>query len=106
MGLTAETLTALIEPSALPAGGSMDEVLHINSSFSLGYLKPSADIKFGSSNHSFGTPGAGGSLGFADPDAGIGYAYTMNRMGFHLLFDPREQALRSAMYDCLGIEQL
>ena len=43
--------------------------------FSLGYLKPSADIHFGSSTNSFGTPGAGGSFGFADPDAEIGYAY-------------------------------
>ncbi|MFK7804403.1 MAG: serine hydrolase domain-containing protein [Anaerolineae bacterium] len=106
LGLTAETLQALTQPAAPPSGGSMDEVLHINSSFSLGYLKPSADIHFGSSTNSFGTPGAGGSFGFADPDAEIGYAYGMNRMGFHLIVDPREEALRSALYDCLGIEQI
>jgi CubicO group peptidase (beta-lactamase class C family) len=46
---------------------------------------------------SFGAPGAGGSLGFADPQAGIGYAYVTNRMGTALTGDPRDVALREAM---------
>ena len=104
LGITAETLKALTEPAKTPPNGSMDEVLHVNSSFSLGYLKPSADIHFGINEHAFGTPGAGGSFGFADPDAKIGYAYGMNKMGFHLIFDPREIAIRHALYDCLGLE--
>jgi CubicO group peptidase (beta-lactamase class C family) len=29
---------------------------------------------------SFGHPGAGGSVGFADPENGIGFGYVMNRM--------------------------
>lgn len=100
-----ETLDALTEPAAAPSSGVFDAVMRINTAYSLGYMKPSADIHFGSSQRSFGTPGAGGSFGFADPDAQVGFAYAMNRMGFYLIDDPREAALRAALYDCLGIEQ-
>lgn len=44
------------------------------------------------------TPGVGGSFGFADPDTGIGYGYVMNKLGFHLVSDPRELALRHALF--------
>jgi CubicO group peptidase (beta-lactamase class C family) len=46
----------------------------------------------------FGFPGSGGSLGFADPKAGIGYAYVTNQMGTPLTGDPRDLALRNALY--------
>ena len=59
---------------------------------------------FGSSRKAFGTPGAGGSFGFADPDKEIGYAYIMTKMGAYLVNDPREMALRDAMYRC--VEQI
>ena len=48
--------------------------------FSLGFMKPSPTWPFGSEG-SFGAPGSGGSLGFADPQAGIGYAYVTSQMG-------------------------
>ena len=106
LGLQQKTLDALTQPAQVPTAGSLDAVLQIETSYSLGYLKPSSDIHFGSSIRSFGTPGAGGSFGFADPDAEIGFAYAMNRMGFYLMDDPRESSLRTALYDCLGIEQV
>ena len=43
-------------------------------------MKPSPVWPFGSAS-SFGSPGAGGSLGFADPSALVGYAYVTSRMG-------------------------
>jgi CubicO group peptidase (beta-lactamase class C family) len=46
--------------------------------------------------------GAGGSIGMADPTLGIGFSYTPNRMGFGSPTDPREVALRDALYQCLG----
>jgi CubicO group peptidase (beta-lactamase class C family) len=103
LGLTAETLDALKRPAVPPSGGRVDLVLHIESVFSLGYVKPFPRFVFGSSAElAFGTPGAGGSFGFADPDTKIGFAYAMNRTGFRLYDDPRELALRDALYRCLG----
>jgi CubicO group peptidase (beta-lactamase class C family) len=53
---------------------------------------------FGSSDSAFGTPGVGGSFGFADPDTGVGYGYVMNKLGFHPVSDPRELDLRHALF--------
>jgi CubicO group peptidase (beta-lactamase class C family) len=50
----------------------------------------------------FGHVGAGGSLGFADPAAGLSFGYTMNRMGPGLLMNERGQALIDAAYLSLG----
>jgi CubicO group peptidase (beta-lactamase class C family) len=60
-------------------------------------MKPSPVWPFGSPR-SFGSPGSGGSLGFADPEAGIGYAYVSSQMGTRLTGDPRDIALREALY--------
>jgi hypothetical protein len=37
-----------------------------------------------------------------DPEAGIGFAYVMNRMGFSLVDDARKMALLGAVYASLG----
>jgi CubicO group peptidase (beta-lactamase class C family) len=50
---------------------------------------------------SFGHPGAGGSLGYANPELGIGYGYVMNLMGGGLTGDPRANALNDAVAACL-----
>jgi CubicO group peptidase (beta-lactamase class C family) len=74
-----------------------------DASYSLGFSKPTPAWVFGSSGNAFGTPGAGGSFGFADPDTGVGFAYVMNRMGLYPFSDPRELALRQALFrDVLG----
>jgi CubicO group peptidase (beta-lactamase class C family) len=98
LGLTASTLDALANPAIPPTKGLRDKVLHVDTTFSLGYIKPFPKFKFGSSDKAFGTPGAGGSFGFADPDTGIGFAYAMNKAGFHLYNDPRELALRQVLF--------
>ena len=80
-----------------------DKVLHVDSTYSLGLSKPVPLCLFGSSDKAFGTPGFGGSFGFADPDTGVGFGYVMNRLGFHLCSDPRELAVRQALFrDVLG----
>jgi hypothetical protein len=63
-------------------------------------MKPSAAWPFGGPS-SFGSPGSGGALGFADPGAGVGYAYVTSQMGTTLTGDPRDVALRDALYDAL-----
>jgi CubicO group peptidase (beta-lactamase class C family) len=98
LGITKETMQALTQPGKAPASGSHDHVLRVDTCFSVGMLKPSAMSRFGTSQTAFGTPGAGGSFGFADPDIGLGFGYVMNRMGFYLADDPREKALRDATY--------
>ncbi len=50
----------------------------------------------------FGHVGMGGSVGFADPAAGIGFGYTMNRMGPGILLNARGQSLVDAAYAGLG----
>lgn len=52
--------------------------------------------------NAFGHVGAGGSIGFADPEAGLSFAYTMNRQGAGLLLNPRGQKLIDAIYRALG----
>lgn len=100
LGIDEETLAALATPAALPSEGAMDEVLRLESSFALGFLKPSSAIQFGSSHAAYGTPGAGGSFGYADPDLELGFGYAMNRMDFYLIDDPRQVALRDAASAC------
>jgi len=50
---------------------------------------------------SFGHPGSGGSIGFADPDAGVGFGYVMNRWSFRI-GEPRASSLADAVKACLG----
>jgi len=98
LGLSAGTLAALTQPARPPSGGLVDLALKVPMVYSLGYMKPMPGWPFGSgANSAFGTPGNGGSFGFADPDTGIGYCYAPNRLGFGLT-DPREIALRDALY--------
>jgi CubicO group peptidase (beta-lactamase class C family) len=70
--------------------------------FSLGFMKSSPAFPFGSPS-SFGAPGAGGSLGFADPETKIGYAYVPNRKSVCLHGDPRDIAIRDALYSALPV---
>jgi len=99
LGLRRKTLDLLAAPAIPPSHGFHDECLKIDLQFSLGFMKPSRAWPFGSPS-SFGSPGSGGSLGFADPETGIGYAYVTSQMGATLTGDPRDVALRRALYSC------
>ena len=96
LGVHEDTLQQLMAPAVPPLHGFYDECLKVEVPFSLGFMKPSPKNPF-SHPSAFGAPGAGGSMGFADPQAKVGYAYVLNRMGSHLE-DPRELALRTALY--------
>lgn len=102
LDLASPTLESLMADAVLPSRGIADLVLCTDTVFSLGFMKPSPSYDFASSRRAFGTPGAGGSFGFADPDAQVGMAYVMNRMGGYLLDDPREKSLRDATYRALA----
>lgn len=98
LALSPSTRDALAAPAVPPTGGVRDAVLHVDISYSLGLGKPTATHVFGSTGKAFGWPGMGGSFGFADPDTGVGFAYVMNRMGTYPHSDPRELALRQALF--------
>ncbi len=78
-----------------------DEVLFISTRFSLGFMMSQPGASLGPNSRSFGHPGAGGSLGYADPDAKIGFGYTMNRMQSGILIDSRASRLIDALYASL-----
>jgi len=100
LGLRKETLDLLAAPAIPPTRGFYDECLKGEVQFSLGFMKPSVAWPFGSAT-SFGSPGSGGSLGFADPSAGVGYGYVTSQMGTRLTGDPRDVALRDALYSAI-----
>jgi CubicO group peptidase (beta-lactamase class C family) len=67
--------------------------------FGLGFSLPPEDAGFGSSGgEAFGCPGAGGSIGLADPGAHIGFGYTMNQMQPGIGVDPRALRIINALY--------
>jgi CubicO group peptidase (beta-lactamase class C family) len=94
--LRLETIEALMAPAIPARRGFFDECFRGPAQFSLGFMKPSETFGFGHPG-AFGAPGAGGSMGYADPQVGIGYGYVTNRMGMHLHGDPRDIALRGAI---------
>lgn len=98
--LRQETLDALSAPAIPAMNGFYDEGMMGEVRFSLGFMKPSPVWPFGNED-SFGSPGSGGSLGFADPKACIGYGYVTSQMGTTLTGDPRDLALRNVLYSII-----
>ena len=96
LGLKEKTLKQLMAPPIPPLHGFPKH----SPQFSLGFFKPTRENPFGHLS-SFGAPGTGGSFGFADPEASIGYGYVLNGMGTYIT-DPRDIALRKAMYLSIG----
>ena len=97
LGLAPATIAAL-EAAPHPAP---DRVLGVPVPFSLGFLRPSESFRFGSDNRAYGMPGLGGSIGYADPSAGIGFAYGGNQWQVALFDQPRRSALMRALQRCL-----
>ena len=97
LGLRSETLQQLSTPAIPAKRGFYDECMKSEVEFSLGFMKTNPNFPFGNPG-SFGMPGAGGSLGFADPLAQIGYGYLPNRKRVALGGDPRDVAIRDALY--------
>jgi CubicO group peptidase (beta-lactamase class C family) len=81
----------------------LDAVMGQSSRFSTGFMlsQPGPETSLGPNPHSFGHPGAGGSIGYADPTTRIGFGYAMNQMGAGVIIDPRATALINAVYQSL-----
>jgi CubicO group peptidase (beta-lactamase class C family) len=97
LGLRPDTLDLLAAPANPPSAGFYEKCMKGRGvEFSLGFMKSCAAFPFGSVS-AYGSPGAGGAMGFADPEAGIGYAYVTSQMGTTLTRDPRDVALTDAL---------
>ncbi|HAE93767.1 MAG TPA: esterase [Hyphomonas atlantica] len=87
-----------------------DATLLIPTRFGPGFMKsmdnralnagPGTSVIMG--DRAFGHVGAGGSIGFADPEAGLAFSYTMNQMGSGIFVNDRAQSLIDAAYRSLG----
>lgn len=102
LGLREETLQELTASAIPSAHGFYDECMKGEVEFSLGFMKSCPNWSFGNPS-SFGAPGAGGSFGFADPQAQIGYGYIPNRIGTTMTGDPRDVAIRKALYSATPV---
>jgi CubicO group peptidase (beta-lactamase class C family) len=75
-------------------------ILGLDIQFGLGFMVPSSIMNVGGPN-GFGHYGAGGSVGWADPDAELAFGYVMNRMDVGLAGDTRSARLIDACYDSI-----
>lgn len=61
-----------------------------------------ANATFGMGPGAFGHPGAGGCIGFADPQRELAFGFVTNTLGPYVLMDPRAQRLARVASACLG----
>lgn len=94
--LTPET----VEAARQVESDGPDRVLGVPTRFGVGFALPPM-LGAGLGPSAFGHPGAGGSLGFADPDAGVSFGYVMNQMKLGVSGDERTAGLVKALYRCL-----
>ncbi len=109
IGLSPDLIAGFAEASSAT---HCDETLRVPTRFGPGFMlrmDNQAPLRGGEGfligDRAFGHIGAGGSAVFADPEAGLAFAYTMNRQGPGLLLSPRDgraQALIDAAYTCLS----
>ncbi|MFD5628639.1 serine hydrolase domain-containing protein [Streptomyces sp. NPDC127072] len=78
-----------------------DRVLVVNTRFGLGYMLHGTASPLLSPG-SFGHPGRGGALGFADPESGIAFGYVTNGFRKSVTADARAQALVGAVRAALS----
>jgi CubicO group peptidase (beta-lactamase class C family) len=95
----------LVDPGALAEARTEqvhgpDLILHRPSRFGLGFQLTQAERPMGPNPGAFGHFGAGGSVGFCDPEAEIAFGYVTSQMGPRWQ-NPRNRALIDAVYACL-----
>ncbi len=81
-----------------------DRTLLTQTRFGLGCMLDQPDVAnatFGLGARAFGHPGAGGSVGFADPERDVAFGFVVNTLGPYVLMDPRAQKLVRVLGQCL-----
>ena len=90
----------LLQEAVVEHACGLDRVLGRPSRFGLGFQLTQPERALGPNPGAFGHFGAGGSLGFCDPEANVAFGYVMNDMGPRFQ-SPRTRALIDAVYACL-----
>jgi CubicO group peptidase (beta-lactamase class C family) len=81
-----------------------DKTLLTATRFGLGCMLDQPQVSnatYGMGPRAFGHPGAGGSIGFADPERDVAFGFVTNNLGPFVLMDPRAQKLARLLADCL-----
>ena len=94
-----------IRLAGTPQTEGTDIILQTPVRRTMGFMMPVPGTRDARGENSFGHAGMGGSLGFADPHAGLGFGYTMNQMWTSTPKrpdDPRANRLARAVYASLG----
>jgi CubicO group peptidase (beta-lactamase class C family) len=91
---------ALRAEAATSHADGTDYVLRRHTRYGLGFQLTQPGRPLGPNPGAFGHYGYGGSLGFADPEAGVAFGYLMNRPGERWK-TPRTRRLIDAVYACL-----
>ncbi len=81
-----------------------DKTLLTRTRFGLGCMLEQPEVAnatYGMGPRAFGHPGAGGSIGFADPERDVAFGFVTNNLGPFVLMDPRAQKLARLLADCL-----
>ncbi|MET7637469.1 serine hydrolase domain-containing protein [Streptomyces sp. NPDC005438] len=89
------TPATLTQARSLESQGP-DRVLVVNTRFGLGYMLHAPGSPMWGPG-SFGHPGRGGSLGFADPESGLALSYVTAALQKSVTSDPRAQAVLAAL---------
>ncbi|MER7739849.1 serine hydrolase domain-containing protein [Streptomyces sp. NPDC096538] len=92
---------ATVERARAEESAGPDRVLVVGTRFGLGYMLHGSASPLLAAG-SFGHPGRGGSLGFADPESGVALGYVTNGFRRTVTADPRAQALIRSVRECLG----
>jgi CubicO group peptidase (beta-lactamase class C family) len=90
----------LLREAVSEHSNGLDYVLERPSRFALGFQLTQPERRLGPNDDAFGHYGAGGSLGFCDPEAGVGFGYVMRTLGPRWQ-NPRNRALVDSLYSCL-----
>ena len=81
-----------------------DKTLLTATRFGLGCMLDQPEVAnatYGMGPLAFGHPGAGGSIGFADPERELAFGFVTNNLGPFVLMDPRAQKLARVLAACL-----
>ncbi|EJK99254.1 putative beta-lactamase [Pseudomonas fluorescens Q2-87] len=81
-----------------------DPTLQTPARFGLGVMLNQPHVangSYGMGAEAFGHMGAGGTIGFADPERGVAFGFACNTIGSYVLMDPRARGLANVAMACL-----